>query len=103
MQPYQNDQCDRNGADRCYIVSRARCGVPQECAKMSSSRSRKACRCSTSEAAYASCASLKLCEPQSLDCCCFDRSMLSTSRTRSFSPCRSEEHTSELQSLRHLV
>jgi hypothetical protein len=28
-------------------------------------------------------------EPQSLDCCCFDRSMLRTSRTRSFRPCRS--------------
>ena len=27
--------------------------------------------------------------PQSLDCCCFDRSMLSTSRTRSFRPWRS--------------
>ena len=27
--------------------------------------------------------------PQSLDCCCFDRSTLSTSRTRSFRPWRS--------------
>ena len=45
-------------------------------ASMPSRRSRRPCKCSTSEAAYDSCASLRVCAPQSLDCCCLDRSTL---------------------------